>query len=63
MSWINNLINLTGIKDLIADEGHNEVLSNFHEMSHSGFLGSHVDHSNHPTSQKTCSEYNSIPFT
>ena len=52
VSWINNLINLTGIKDLIADEGHNEVLSNFHEMSHSGFLGSHVDHSNHPTSQK-----------
>mgnify|MGYP001971466183 CR=1 FL=1 len=51
-SWINNLIKLTGITDLVADEGHNEVLSNFHEMSHSGFLGSHVDHSNHPTSEK-----------
>ena len=51
-SWINNLINLTGIKDLTADEGHNEVISNFHEMSHSGFLGSHVDHSNHQHHKK-----------
>ncbi|MDC1356379.1 2OG-Fe(II) oxygenase [Pseudomonadota bacterium] len=50
--WINNLINLTGISDLTADGGHNEVLSNFHEMSKSGFLGSHVDHSHHPTSNK-----------
>lgn len=50
--WIKNLRTLSGIDDLITDNGHNEVLSNFHEMSENGFLGSHVDHSHHPTSKK-----------
>ena len=50
--WVQNLVRLSGIADLVADDGHNEVLSNFHEMSKSGFLGSHVDHSQHPKSLK-----------
>ena len=51
-TWVKNLRNLSGISDLKPDVGHNEVLSNFHEMSKSGFLGSHVDHSHHPTTHK-----------
>ena len=51
-TWIKNLRILSGVIDLTPDKGHNEVLSNFHEMTESGFLGSHVDHSNHPTSKK-----------
>ncbi len=51
-TWVKNLRILSGVDDLTPDKGHNEVLSNFHEMSKSGFLGSHVDHSHHPTSKK-----------
>ena len=46
--WVQNLKKLSGIIDLEPDKTDDQTISNFHEMSNGGFLGSHVDHSNHP---------------
>ena len=38
---------MTGIIDINVDDLDYSNLSNYHEMSSNGFLGSHVDHSSH----------------
>ncbi len=51
-SWIDNLKKLTNIDTLFGTEVGNTDLANYHEMSRSGFLGSHVDHSADPNTGK-----------
>ena len=46
--WISNLQELTGIRDLFTTDINFAKLSNYHEMSSSGFLGPHVDHGSLP---------------
>lgn len=46
--FVKNLSNLTGLKELFSTRVGNTELANYHEMSKSGFLGSHVDHSSDP---------------
>lgn len=46
--WLDNLRELTSIIDLNAPDINFGSLSNYHEMLHNGFLGSHVDHATHP---------------
>jgi Rps23 Pro-64 3,4-dihydroxylase Tpa1-like proline 4-hydroxylase len=47
-SWVKNLSNLSRIRDLVGTKNGNTKLANYHEMRHSGFLGSHVDHASEP---------------
>lgn len=51
-SMINNLKKLTKIDSLFGTQVGNTDLANYHEMSKSGFLGSHVDHSADPGTGK-----------
>ena len=41
--WINQLKLLTDIEDISSDNINHNNLSNYHVMTKSGFLGSHVD--------------------
>ena len=45
--WINQLKLLTDIEDISSDDINHNNLSNYHVMTKSGFLGSHVDTSVH----------------
>ena len=47
-SFLENLYNLSHIKDLFSTTEGNTALANYHEMYSSGFLGTHVDHSSEP---------------
>lgn len=47
-SWLNVLKEVSDIDDIVAPDLKFGSLSNFHEMSRNGILGSHVDHSSHP---------------
>ena len=47
-SFLENLYNLSHIKDLFSTTEGNTALANYHEMYKSGFLGTHVDHSSEP---------------
>ena len=47
---LENLRQLTGIKNLFQTSVGNSKLSNYHEMYKSGFVGTHVDHSSEPMS-------------
>ena len=47
-SFLENLYNLSHIKDLFSTTEGNTALANYHEMYRSGFLGTHVDHSSEP---------------
>lgn len=46
--FLNNLYQLTNIKELFSTKKGNSALANYHEMYESGFLGLHVDHSSEP---------------
>lgn len=47
--WINNLNELTKMKELFTTKVANTHLANYHVMNKNGFLGSHVDHSSDPS--------------
>ena len=46
--WINNIRELTDIRDLSGTENGNTMLANYHVMKSNGILGSHVDHGCEP---------------
>lgn len=46
--FVDNLQNLSKIKELFSTTEGNTALANYHEMYESGFLGTHVDHSSEP---------------
>jgi len=46
--WVENLKNFTGIPSLVATQFGNTKLANYHQMTSTGFLAPHVDHSSEP---------------
>ena len=49
--WINNILNLTGLKSIQSTPVGNKKLANYHEMKPGGVLVAHVDHSSEPDTQ------------